>query len=165
MKEVTYLITINVEYCNGCGACVEVCPDGAIYLVDGKATVDGMRCRDCAACIDACPKEAIACAGQVLKPQRVPDRMVVLQPGPETIQVKMQPASVPLRTKILPVVSAALVWAGREIVPRLAGYALNSLDRWESERGTSVRSGRADNHAGQSGAGGGRRHRQRRRGR
>ena len=31
------MITIDLARCNGCGACVEVCPEGALYLVDDKA--------------------------------------------------------------------------------------------------------------------------------
>jgi NAD-dependent dihydropyrimidine dehydrogenase PreA subunit len=116
------VITIDVERCTGCGACLEVCPTGALYLVDGKATVDEARCRVCDACLAACPTVAIT-----LAPQAEPVRMPALRPEPEAIRIRTQPA--PLRFRVLPVAGAALVWAGREILPRLADFLLYTLDR------------------------------------
>jgi Fe-S-cluster-containing hydrogenase component 2 len=52
-------VWIDVARCTGCGACVEVCPVGAIALVDGKASVDEEACTGCEACVDACPEGAI----------------------------------------------------------------------------------------------------------
>ncbi|HWR26919.1 MAG TPA: 4Fe-4S binding protein, partial [Candidatus Thermoplasmatota archaeon] len=31
------IIKINEEQCNGCGACIPNCPEGAIQVIDGKA--------------------------------------------------------------------------------------------------------------------------------
>ena len=31
------IITIDEDKCNGCGLCAEVCHEGAIGMVDGKA--------------------------------------------------------------------------------------------------------------------------------
>lgn len=157
------MITIDAERCNGCGACIEVCPDAALYLIDGKAMVDRVLCRDCEACIAACPTDAIAFAGQILIPETIPGRVPVVRPKPEVIQVRMRPLSVPLRTKMLPVVGAALAWAGREIVPRVVDYG---LDRLIDERRVAGSSGRAPNRDARAstGAGGGRRHQHRKRG-
>ena len=157
------MITIDAERCNGCGACIEVCPEAAIYLIDGKATVDRVLCRECEACIAACPIDAIAYASQISVPEAVPERVPAVRPKPEVIRVRMQPVPVPLRTKMLPVVGAALAWAGREIVPRLADYALYSLDRRAGERRVAKSSGRAPNRDARAGTGdgGGRRHRKR----
>jgi NAD-dependent dihydropyrimidine dehydrogenase PreA subunit len=49
---------INKEECVACGACVDVCPEGAI-TVDDVAVVDEKKCLDCAACVDECPNNAI----------------------------------------------------------------------------------------------------------
>ena len=54
-------VTVNKDTCIGCGACVGVCPVGAITMGDdGKAVVDADACIDCGACVGACPVEAIA---------------------------------------------------------------------------------------------------------
>ena len=52
---------VNQSECLGCGACVGVCPVGAIQLNgDGKAEVDETVCIDCGACVGVCPVEAIS---------------------------------------------------------------------------------------------------------
>ena len=54
-------VVVNKDTCIGCGACVGVCPVGAITMADdGKAVVDADACIDCGACVGACPVEAIA---------------------------------------------------------------------------------------------------------
>ena len=47
------------DLCNGCQACVPVCPVNAITMVEGKAKIDPFQCTGCGACIPACPQEAI----------------------------------------------------------------------------------------------------------
>lgn len=158
------MIIIDVERCTGCGACVEVCPEGAIYLVDGRATVDGALCRACEVCVAACPADAIANASQTSMPSEVPARVPVVRPEPEVIRVRAYPAPVPFRSKVLPVIGAALAWAGREIVPRLAIYALDSFDRRTGGSQVTTTSGRMPGRDAQAMAGGGRRHRHRKRG-
>ncbi|NSW91713.1 MAG: 4Fe-4S binding protein [Firmicutes bacterium] len=49
---------INGSKCNGCGACVDVCPVEAIRIENGKALV-GDECIECGACVSECPNEAI----------------------------------------------------------------------------------------------------------
>ena len=163
------MILIHAERCDGCGACIEVCPEGAIYLVDGKAAVDGSLCRDCESCIAVCPTGAIAYASQAPMPEgdavdavHVP----VPRPEPAVIRVSTQPAPVPLRAKVLPVLGAAFVWAGRELVPRLADYALYSLDRLADGRCTAriPRTSPDNGSVDHRGGGAGRRRRRRRRG-
>ena len=57
---------VDDEKCTGCGACVWVCPAGAVELVDesDKRTVKFKHasCVFCAACEEACPEEAIRLA-------------------------------------------------------------------------------------------------------
>ena len=40
-------------------------PNGALYLIEGKAMVDGALCQECEACVAVCPTEAIAIVDQV----------------------------------------------------------------------------------------------------
>lgn len=50
---------IDAFLCDGCGACIEVCPESAINLRDGRALINELLCSGCGACIPSCPKEAI----------------------------------------------------------------------------------------------------------
>jgi len=53
------LLEINKEECIGCGACVDVCPFGALSLVDDIAVVDD-QCTGCGACLDVCSADALS---------------------------------------------------------------------------------------------------------
>jgi len=54
------MINIDKNLCTGCSNCVNVCPFGAISIVDNKAVVDSSQCRLCGVCINACPVQAIS---------------------------------------------------------------------------------------------------------
>jgi len=54
------IIEIDREKCDGCGLCVPNCAEGAIKIVEGKATlVADSYCDGLGACLGHCPKEAI----------------------------------------------------------------------------------------------------------
>jgi len=54
------IILIDEELCDGCGACVIPCAEGAIVLVDGKARVeDETLCDGAGFCIPVCPTGAL----------------------------------------------------------------------------------------------------------
>lgn len=47
------------DKCEGCGECVEICPVGAITLVDGKSSLERGKCTGCASCVAVCPTTAL----------------------------------------------------------------------------------------------------------
>ena len=51
---------IDIEKCDGCASCVEVCPSEAIAVVEGKAVINQDECADCGACESECPTSAIS---------------------------------------------------------------------------------------------------------
>ncbi len=54
------IIRIDEERCDGCGLCVQGCPEGALQLIDGKARlVSEITCDGLGACIGDCPQGAI----------------------------------------------------------------------------------------------------------
>lgn len=54
------IVNIDKEKCNGCGLCVKACHEGAIIMVDGKATIlHDMYCDGLGDCLPECPTGAI----------------------------------------------------------------------------------------------------------
>lgn len=52
-------VIVDHELCIGCGACVKICPEEAIRMLDNKAFVDYSRCSNCLKCIWVCPINAL----------------------------------------------------------------------------------------------------------
>ena len=58
---ISKIIKIDEEKCNGCGACAAACHEGAIEMVDGKATLTREDyCDGLGDCLPACPAGAIS---------------------------------------------------------------------------------------------------------
>jgi Fe-S-cluster-containing hydrogenase component 2 len=68
---------VDTSICIGDRICENVCPTGAIKVVEKKAIVDAARCAACLKCIDYCEEDAI--------------RTV---PRPEPVVLKVDPAEV-----------------------------------------------------------------------
>ncbi len=58
--------------CNGCGKCLDVCPEEALYLNDGKVlNVDRQKCNACGECVSACSEEALTVYGKEMTDREV----------------------------------------------------------------------------------------------
>ncbi|PIS30238.1 hypothetical protein COT42_03425 [Candidatus Saganbacteria bacterium CG08_land_8_20_14_0_20_45_16] len=52
---------VDQGVCTGCGICVDVCPHGALELVDGLAKLTKPElCDGSGECVEACPVQAIS---------------------------------------------------------------------------------------------------------
>jgi NAD-dependent dihydropyrimidine dehydrogenase PreA subunit len=120
------MIIIDSGRCNGCGACVEHCLQGAIRLVDGLAGIDQSKCTVCGACLDVCPEEAISSVDEpVIEAELVPAEATLT-----AVDAQGQRAVGPRRgLAVLPWLGAALTFVGREVFPRLLDVALDAWDR------------------------------------
>ena len=78
------MITIKSDRCGYCGACVSVCPVGAIELAETRLLING-ACIDCGLCLAACPVGALQ-AEDYAEGEAVPLRrrydVVVVGAGP-----------------------------------------------------------------------------------
>jgi len=156
------MIFVNYEDCNGCGDCVSACQFGAILLQNNVAIIDQDLCEECQACIEACPQGALGFREAEPLPEKV--IMVTDMTPVETAPVQIVTASPSLRSQIIPVLSSVLLWTGREILPRLADFALKALDRriQTVDLGITNQTGPLDNQRSPI-PGGGRRRRKRQR--
>ena len=60
MKVKRKIVLIDEDLCDGCGACVPSCAEGAIEVVDGKARMVAEKyCDGLGACLSDCPKGAL----------------------------------------------------------------------------------------------------------
>ncbi len=50
---------INKQKCTNCSSCINICPQGAIYIEDAKVQINEKNCIGCIKCVDKCPYEAI----------------------------------------------------------------------------------------------------------
>ena len=126
------MIFIDCERCDGCGKCLEICPNSAIVLQGEKAIIEESRCIECEVCLDACPQ------GAILAAELVENEPAILAPAMAApmgtlstagMDERLPTAKPRLRDLAWPAIGSTLLWAGREILPRMAPLALNLLDQ------------------------------------
>jgi heterodisulfide reductase subunit A len=75
------------DLCNGCSACVSICPTNAISMQEGKAKIDPFQCTGCSACIPVCPQEAIDFKNATTKQITASLRGVLAEKQPGEVRV------------------------------------------------------------------------------
>jgi heterodisulfide reductase subunit A len=75
------------DVCNGCQACVPVCPANAISMQNGKAVINPFMCTGCGACIPTCPQEAIDFKNSTTKEVLAEVRGVLADKDPAEVRV------------------------------------------------------------------------------
>ena len=64
MRKVHTMAQVDRDKCIGDRICENVCPTGAIRVVDKKAVVDSGKCAACLKCADSCSEGAIRAVGR-----------------------------------------------------------------------------------------------------
>lgn len=146
-------VWVDVARCTGCGTCVEVCPVGAIALIDGKACVEEEPCTGCGVCVDACPEGIIQ---PVVRGELVP---IPERPLPTAYRP----------SPLAETAGAAVVATGVGLLVKAAGALGRAVGRWLMQPSTRAKPSTLAAEApppteGRDGAGRGRRARHRRRG-
>jgi NAD-dependent dihydropyrimidine dehydrogenase PreA subunit len=116
---------INQELCDGCGACVEACPNEAISVLDGKAGIDELLCTSCESCASLCPVGAIQNVPISTPTVYIPNSSVVSSRDvriaePQVVEVLVPN---PKRVSLMERLGVALFSFGREVLP----YAIDGL--------------------------------------
>ena len=141
-------VWVDVARCTGCGACIELCPVGAIVLLDGKVHVDERTCTACGACVDVCAEGAIqpVVQGELVP---IPERPApaVYRPGP-----------------LAETAGTAVAIAGVGLLANAASTLARAVGRWLTQESASTKPSAGIAMGARGSAGGGRRSRHRRRG-
>lgn len=123
------IIHIDKEKCNGCGACASACHEGAIGMVDGKASL--LRddyCDGLGDCLPTCPTGAITFVereaeayneAEVLKNKKAKETVSHNPVIPQTSQLGQWPCQI----KLVPVNAPYFQGAGLLIAADCTAYA------------------------------------------
>ncbi len=103
---------IDPDQCDGCGDCIDVCPDQAISLFENRAVIDESLCADCGICQDACSQKAIM-------------PLITVETAPEQVRNTAIEPHRPAAPALGAVLGAALI----EVAPRLIEIGVNWLER------------------------------------
>jgi nitroreductase/NAD-dependent dihydropyrimidine dehydrogenase PreA subunit len=57
------MVLVNEKKCIACGACVKICHEHCISLIEGMAHIDHRFCSTCTQCVAVCPQQALSWEG------------------------------------------------------------------------------------------------------
>jgi len=70
-------LTVRDILCKGCGACVEVCPQGAITISQEEGRrIDRGKCDRCFLCLESCQYQALSVCGKYMKASQILDEVL-----------------------------------------------------------------------------------------
>ena len=52
------MVKIDVDKCERCGGCIDLCPAIAIRMINDVVTVNNDICTECGLCVKVCPMRA-----------------------------------------------------------------------------------------------------------
>jgi NAD-dependent dihydropyrimidine dehydrogenase PreA subunit len=118
------MMYVDTRSCDGCGLCVEACPNEAISLLHGVAGIDPERCQDTGACLEVCPQGAVL---SLIEPQESKIQMVP-QAAPPVATAEQTTRALAKRPSSLGAwMGAALTFLASDVLPEL-------LRTWSSRR-------------------------------
>ena len=82
------MFLIDSARCTGCGACLDVCPQGAITVRDGKADINRRLCIECGVCLQVCEAGAICEVAGVPQHSAIHRRSAIDQEGREVSEMR-----------------------------------------------------------------------------
>ena len=137
------IIKIDQELCNGCGLCAKACHEGAIAMVNGKATLTREDyCDGLGDCLPVCPVNAISFeereapayneaavkAAMANKGGGCPgSKSVTLMPGGDSVNCNSMLSQWPVQIKLVPVTAPYFENADILIAADCTAFAYGSL--------------------------------------
>jgi ferredoxin len=86
------MVKIDEELCDGCGACIPNCHEGALQMIDGKARlISDLMCDGLGACLGHCPQGAITIEKREAEPYNETKVMeIMVEKGENTVVAHLQ---------------------------------------------------------------------------
>ena len=116
------MVYVDSKLCDGCGLCVEACPNGAVKIASGVAVIDPASCQETGACLAVCPQGALL---QVTEPAELIEKDSHRHPIPvrATPLVKKAPSSVAKPSVGVGAwLGAALAYVVSDVAPQVFRY-------------------------------------------